>query len=481
MPKAAPESDLTLAPRGPGISLPQWLYLELREAILSGRLRRGVRLPATRELAAQQRVSRGTVVTAFEQLVTEGYAESRAGAGTFVSARLPSELARKAAKPVRTTVQAPPGPLRPFRVYEPAVHAFPMEVWARIASRRLRKATGQMLISGDPFGFAPLREAVADYLRRSRGVTCRPEQVAIVSGTNQSLDLVLRLLLRPGDPVWLEDPGYTGALFALQQVQARVVPVAVDAEGLDPTLGQKLAPDAKAVYLTPAHQFPLGITMPLQRRLAVLEWARRAGAHILEDDYDSEFRYAAKPVPSLQGLDTGGTVIFMGSFSKMLFTALRLAYVVVPEHLIDPLQERRLWLDRFSPTLDQAILCDFLTEGHLGRHLRRMRALYAARLQCLRQAVNTYLHGALMLPDIQAGLHIPAHLAAGLDAMDIEMRAEAAGVEAWSVGRFVLQRTDVNALLLGFAAFEERAIVQGVRQLAAIVEKPNRPGSRRSA
>jgi GntR family transcriptional regulator/MocR family aminotransferase len=453
------------------VSLPHWFYEELRRAILSGRLRRGSRLPASRELAKQYGVSRGSVVTAFEQLFSEGYLTSKTGSGTFVSATLPQDLAHAAgpAQAVHSRLP-PPSPIRPFRCYEPGLDDFPIDLWARVASRRLRKASKSLLASGDPSGYGPLREAVAAYLGRSRGVICAPDQVFIVAGTNHALDLVARLLLRPGDSVWMEDPGYPGAVAAIRAAGARIAPITVDDRGLDPVAGQRLAPQAKAVYLTPAHQYPLGVAMPLERRLAILEWASRSGAYILEDDYDSEYRYAARPIPALQGLDPKASVIFMGSFNKVLFSSLRLGYLVMPDRLIDPLRSLRRSLDRFSPSLDQAILCDFIAEGHFGRHLRRMRDLYAYRLQALRDAVGRRLGGAVELPPIEAGLHIAAHLAANLRAAEIEKRAAQRGVEAESLGRYALKRKDLNALLLGFAAFEARAIRYGIEQLSAAIE-----------
>ena len=470
MPKKAASSELTFGTRIAAMSLPQWLYQELRQAILAGRLSRGSRLPATRDLARQYGVSRGSVVTAFEQLLSEGYLSTRIGAGTFVNARLPDDLAHvvRASSAPSTQRLSEHSPARPFRFYQPALDAFPMDVWARVASRRLRKASSLQLSSGDPAGYAPLRETVADYLGRFRGVVCRPEQVLIVSGTNQSLDLVARLLIQPGDSVCMEDPGYNGAADVFRAAKARIIPVAVDRHGMKPAARVSRA---KAAYITPAHQFPLGMTMPAERRLAILEWARGSGTHILEDDYDSEYRYGARPVPAMQGLDRHGSVLFMGSFSKVLFPALRLGYLVVPDRLIDPLRSLRFSLDRFSPSLDQAILCDFIDEGHFSRHLRRMRDLYASRLEALREAVAKHLAGALELSPIEAGLHIAAHLRIDIPAREIEARASQRGIEMFTLDRFALKRDDLNGLLLGFAAFDERAIERGVDQLAGIIDR----------
>ncbi len=461
--------ETSLHQRASGRSLPVQLYWEIRTNILSGKLPRGSRVPASRDMASLYGVSRGTVVTAYEQLIAERYLQARKGTGTFVSIKLPETLPQGAYKS-----RALPPPQkeheRPFCFHEPALRSFPMDVWARVAASRLRRVPTEMLAGGDAFGYAPLREAVVDYLHRSRGVVCRPEQVVITSGTNQSLDLVLRTILRPEEAVWMEDPGYPGAVAALRNAGARVVPVRVDELGLDPRHGVRQDPAATAVYLTPARQFPLGMTMPLERRLAVIQWARQARAYILEDDYDSEFRYDGKPVPAMQGLDPSGRVILMGSFNVTLFPALRLAYMVIPETLIDPVRTTRAALDRFPPTLEQAVLCDFLTDGHFSRHLRQMRMLYGARLETLRTASDRYLKGAVSLPDIHSGLHIPAHLTGVADARVVEDRASKQGLDVCALQRFQIRRRDINALLLGFAAFEERVIREGVRKLAAVIE-----------
>lgn len=454
--------------RASGRSLPVQLYWEIRANILSGKLPRGSRVPASREMASLYGVSRGTVVTAYEQLIAERYLQARKGTGTFVSIKVPETLPQAAPKsrstaPVQNDAQ-------PLRFHEPALDSFPMDVWTRVASHRLRRVPSQMLAGGDAFGYAPLREALVDYLHRSRGVVCRPEQVVITSGTNHSLDLVLRTILRPEEAVWMEDPGSPAAVAALRNAGARVVPVRVDELGLDPRHGMRQEAEATAVYLTPARQFPLGMTMPLERRLAVIQWARQARAYILEDDYDSEFRYDGKPVPAMQGLDPSGRVILMGSFNVTLFPALRLAYMVIPETLIDPVRTTRAALDRFPPTLEQAVLCDFLTDGHFSRHLRQMRMLYGARLETLRTASDRYLKGAVSLPDIHSGLHIPAHLTGVADARVVEDRASKQGLDVCALQRFQIRRRDINALLLGFAAFEERVIREGVRKLAAVIE-----------
>jgi GntR family transcriptional regulator/MocR family aminotransferase len=470
--------ELVLGPRPPDTTLTRWLYDELRRAMLSGRLKRGMRLPATRDFAVQHGVSRRVVVNVFEQLQTEGYLVSRVGSGTRVSDRLPEDLlefapsqaaARRTASPaIRQEWTRPARPLRPI---EPALSEFPMELWARIAARRLRRASSSLLAGGGVQGYGPLREAIADYLGTSRGVDCMPDEIVIVSGVQQGLDLLARFLVKRGDPVWIEDPAYTGAAAAFRNAGARLVPVPVDADGLDPAKALRACPRPRAVYVTPAHQFPLGVTMSLERRLALLAAARRSGARVIEDDYDSEFRFSGRPVPALRGLDRSEAVILAGSFNKVLFPSLRLGYLVLPQSLMDRFLAFRYQADAYPPTHLEAVLCDFIVEGHFGRHLRRMRELYGARLGALRDSVGRYLQGAVELPDIQAGLNSPAYLLRGMKSNDAAARAARCGVEVLSLDRFVLRRRDIQGVLVGFAAFTDAEIRKAVIALAQAFEK----------
>ncbi len=353
MAKRTTTLELMLPLRGPSIPAYRWLYETLRSEILEGRLRAGVRLPSSRDLSAQYGLSRGTILFAFAQLKSEGYTEGTVGSGTYVSSTLPDELLRVAAK-----VEAePPAPRRPrprlsdqgrrvtaFPVFEnrpsrafrpnvPALDLFPTTLWAQITARRLRGASRNHLLGCESMGYRPLQEAVSDYLSTSRGAKCRPEQVAIISGAQEALDLAARLFLNPGDRACMEDPGYPGAARVFEAVGARISTATVDDEGMKPS--DSSLRGARLVYVTPAHQFPLGATMSLARRLKLLDWARKSGALIFEDDYDSEFRYSGRPVPALQGLDRGGHVLFAGSFNKVLFPSLRLGYLVVPPDLVD--------------------------------------------------------------------------------------------------------------------------------------------------
>jgi GntR family transcriptional regulator/MocR family aminotransferase len=302
-------------------------------------------------------------------------------------------------------------------------------------------------------------------------VKCRPDQVAIVSGVQQALDLLTRLLLKPGDPVWMEDPGYFGATIAFRAAGAKIVPVPVDEHGLSVAEGRRLCSRARGVYLTPAHHFPLGATLSLERRVAILEWAREAGAFILEDDYDSEFRFSGRPVPALQGMDAGANVIFIGTFNKLLFPSLRMGYVVLPTELVEPFLAFRYGTDLRSATLDQAVLCDFIVEGHLGRHIRRMRDLYAGRLAALIEGGARYLKGALEISNVRAGIYTAGLLRNGMTSAQAEKAAHSHGIETMGMHRFVLRRPDPGGLTLGFAAFDEATIRSGLVRLAAALDK----------
>ncbi len=348
MAKLAAEFELALPPRDPGEPAYRWLYGSLRAEILRGRLRPGARLPSTRDLASQYGLARGTIVNAFEQLKSEGYVEGSLGSGTHVSKILPEKLldvaSKSAAKSALHGKRQPEisdygrraklwtgyedRPIRAFRANLPALDLFPATLWTKITLQCLRRISTRQLMGCDPLGYVPLRQAVVEYLSRSRGVRCVPEQVAIVSGVQEALDLTGRLLLNPGDRVCVENPGYPGAVLTFQAFGAKVCAAGVDDQGIE--IRQLPAQGVRLIYLTPGHQFPLGTTMTLARRLELLEWARQSGTVIFEDDYDSEYRYSGRPIPALQGLDDSGLVLYAGSFSKVLFPSLRLGYVVIP-------------------------------------------------------------------------------------------------------------------------------------------------------
>jgi GntR family transcriptional regulator / MocR family aminotransferase len=480
MPKAISSFELTLKSRSRHQTLTHWLYGELRSAILEGRLAAGARLPSSRDFARQYELSRGTVVSVVERLQAEGYVTSRVGFGTWVNhVEAPRPAGRTTITPayIRRVVSTnkPPQPwidlafvggIRPFRIGVPAINEFPSEVWGRIAADRARNFRSWLKKEADRRGYGPLRDAIAEYLRTSRGVRCTAEQVVLVSGIQQALDLLARLLLKKGDPLWMEDPGYFGARVAFDNVGARIIPVRVNDDGLSASAGIKLCSNAKGAYVTPAHQFPLGVTMSLERRMALLSWASRTGAFVIEDDYDSEYRFEGPPVPALQSLDNHSSVIFIGSFSKTLFPALRVGYVVLPAPLIDPFLGLRYRTDFRNSSFDQAVLCDFIVDGHLARHLRRMRNLYAERLATLMEGAEQHLGGLLEISNVRAGLYTIGYLQNEMTSRQAEKLAAAQGIEVLGVDRCTLRRLDPNALLLGFGGFDELAIRKGLIRLA---------------
>lgn len=486
MAKTVSSYELTLSPRPQHQTLTSWLYGELRRAILEGRLAPRTRLPASRDFAAQHGLSRGTVVSVFKRLQAEGYVACHVGSGTWVN-----RLA--AVNVVRTKPGTPPAYIhrvvsayrrpkpwadlvavegvRPFRMRDPAVAEFPAKLWAGIAARRARTLGSWLKTEDDGRGYRPLREAITHYLAISRGVRCTPDQVIVVSGVQQALDLLARVLLKPDDPVWMEDPGYFGASIAFSSVAAEIIPVPVDEQGLNVSAGLGICAHAKGAYVTPAHQFPLGMTMSLERRMALLKWASRVGAFVIEDDYDSEYRFEGRPVPALQSLDRNSNVIFIGSFSKLLFPSLRIGYVVLPSSFADYFLAYRYRTDFRNLHLDQAVLCDFIADGHLGRHLRRMRNLYSGRLAALRDGGHEYLRGLLKISDVRAGLYTVGFLENGMSSRQAETAAATHGVEVVALDRYTFKRPDPKGVLLGFAAFDETEIRRGLRQLVAALDR----------
>ncbi len=471
------------------------IYDALRQAILSGQLAAGTRLPATRTLAEELHVARNTVLIAFAQLFAEGYVEGKVGSGTYVARTLPDDLLLARRRPAKTTAPSPVpesdrslsqrGRLlaatrvlparsfmapRAFHPGTPAFDAFPYDIWGRLAARHWRAHDTSLMGYGESAGYRPLREAIAAYVGAARAVRCAPEQVIVVAGSQQGLNLAVNLLLDPGDAAWIEDPGYRGAYGALTGAGATLVPVPVDAEGLDVAAGAQRCHTARVIYVSPSHQFPLGITMSLARRLALLEWAAQHNAWILEDDYDSEYRYAGRPLASLQGLDQHRRVIYIGTFSKVLFPGLRLGYLVVPPDLVDAFTAARALADRHSPLPDQATLADFIAEGHFTRHIRRMRVLYAERQAMLVTEAQRELRGLLDLAPAEAGMHLVGMLPASVDDIAASQRAAAFGVEAPALSNYAVEARFHAGLMLGYACVDEPQIRAGVRQLARALQ-----------
>ncbi len=480
--------------RSSSMSLREQLYRMLREAILDGRLPGRARLPSTRVVAQQTGLARQTVVEAFEQLIAEGYAIPRQASGTYVAETLPDDLLE--AKPKRKpTGPVPAGhnglskrgqalaaiPLagsrnhehpRPFENGTPALDAFPFDTWTRITNNVLHRRSVALLTYGEAAGYRPLREAIATYVSAVRAARCSADQVIITGGTQHAINLAAQVLLDPGDPVWIEEPGYHGGRAALLACGARLSPVRVDAEGLDVAYASATCPHAKLALVTPSRQYPLGMVMTLPRRRALLEWARRENAWILEDDYDSEYRYTGRPLASLQGLDTDGRVVYLGTLSKVLFPSLRLGYLIVPPVLVDAFAHARALGDRQSPTLDQAVLAEFIQDGHLARHIRRMRALYAQRQATLLDLASRHLGGLLDIHRADSGLHVIGWLPERVDDRMITRQALAAGLEMAPLSRhYAGTPPPRGGLLLGFSAFDAGVMASGVAQLASVLRK----------
>lgn len=462
--------DLPLPQRPRGSTLQDWLSVELRRAILSGRLARGSRLPASRDLAAQYRIARGTVVSVYEQLRAEGYLTSRVGSATRVNDHLPEDqlpLPERVLTAIPSSSREPAANApRPFRADLPAIDHFPFKLWSRLLSRFNRRADPEIHAGGDIAGYLPLRRSIADYLSAARGVTTDPEQVVIVSGVQQALDTLARLLAGPGEEVVVEDPAYFGAISAFSRSGSRIVPVPVDDEGLRIGDIDPRSAVPRLAYVTPGHQFATGVALSASRRLELLAWAARSGAYIVEDDYDSEFRFSGRPLPALKSLDSEDRVVLLGTFNKSLFPALRLGYMVLPEALRDAVLRFRREVDRPSPGPTQAALAELIDGGHFSRHLRRTRLIYAERLGALRDSVQRHLDGVLELPPIEAGLCTPAYFPTKLDSAEGERRARAADLEVRGLHRFCLERSDLRGLLLGFACLGESQIEDGVQALA---------------
>jgi GntR family transcriptional regulator / MocR family aminotransferase len=398
--------------------------------------------------------------------VSENVPEDYWASATSVSSR----RRRRTPAETRTPYTAQGWPIRPFRAFEPALSEFPIEHWTRITGRCLRRMSRANLAGGDLAGLASLREAIAEYLGSSRGLVCTADDIIVTSGAQQGLDILARVLLRAGDDVWVEDPAYINAVEIFRVAGARIVPVPVDEHGLDPERGRVRSARPKAIYVTPAHQFPLGVSLRLDRRLALLQWARREHVHIIEDDYDSEFRFSGHPTQALKGLAGAEAVFLVGTFSKCLFPSLRLGYIVVPRTWRDAILELRRQTERYPPTLQQLALAAFIEEGYFERHLRRMRELYGGRLALLRREIASRLGEVLRLPDIEAGLNTPAYLLNSMTSTEAAQRAREHNLEVWPLDRYSLERRDIRGLLLGFAALNEGQIRQGVVTLARALD-----------
>ena len=441
------------------------LASELKRLILAQTIAPGARLPSSRVYAEELGVSRATIVAAVDELIAEGYAEGRHGSGVFVAPDLPDHVLRAAAQaaPLAESVLPRPDEVRPFQPAAPELALFPHEIWAKLMLKTWRNPIRDLLSSPDPLGWAPLRLAIADHLRAFRGMRCAPEQVVITSGAGEALELLAQSILKRGDKVLIEEPGYVLIRKTFSELGLKTVSIPVDADGLDIAKGPR---DARAAVVTPARHYPLGMTMPLARRLALLEWARLRKTWIIEDDYDSEYRYHGKPLPALMGVDEAGIVISLGSFSKTMLPGLRIGYLVVPHALINDIsavmRERGARVSLFL----QPVLADFMRLGHYAIHIRRMRRLYTKRQLALREAIVRHAGDVLATTPEPAGMHLICTLTNGMNDRDASRRAAKVGLLAPALSDYFAGQPFRQGLVLGYAGFDETVIDASIKKLA---------------
>lgn len=476
--------------------LHQQLYEELRQAILSGRFTPGERIPSTRYLAKSLSISRFTVTTSYEQLLSEGYLETIAGHGTFVCKQIPDDLIHsnpvKSKARIKNDNSGSPIKLSKYgktlvntanvpRIVEaklqinfsygtPALNEFPIKKWRRLISRYCSANLDWLDYSRQPNGYKPLREAITHYLNRSRAVNCEPEQILITNGTQQALDLILRLLIEPGETIAIENPGYLSARIMFETQGAQILPISVDNSGL---VVQELAnytqQNIRLIYVTPSHQFPTGAILSLPRRLELLTWAQKTGGLIIEDDYDSEFRYGGKPIPALQGLDKSDLVLYIGTFSKVLFPSLRIGYLVLPKSLV-AIFTRGKWLsDRHLPMLEQQVLTEFINEGYLGSHIRKMRSIYDKRRQVLVKSLKKYFGTSAKILGEKAGIHLMVRFNSNLSDEQIVQRAAKIGVGMISAKAHYLTNHPTGEFIFGYGELTETQLQEGICRLAEVI------------
>jgi GntR family transcriptional regulator/MocR family aminotransferase len=470
------------------------LYDWFRKAIIDGQMRPGQRVPSTRGLAAELKISRIPVLSAYEQLLAEGYFETFVGAGTCVARSIPDDTLSPPTGKARKGLQKideKRGPRRmsrrgmvlthlpaqswldnlgAFRVSLPALDHFPIGVWSKLVARHSRRPSRGIMAYGNAMGYLPFREAIAEYLGTVRGVRCEASQILVTTGSQQALQLSAQVLLDPNDRVCLEEPGYPSARHAFMMAGAQLVPVSVDHDGLNVEEIIHRGRGARAVYVTPSHQYPMGMTMGATRRMLLLNWAARSGAWIIEDDYDSEYRFGSRPIASLQGLDTDARVIYVGTFSKVLFPALRLGYVVVPKDLVPAFSAARDAADVFSSTLYQAVLTDFIREGHFARHIRRMRMLYMDRRKALINALHIQMGDMTEVIGAEAGMHLVALLPHGTNDVAVSRKAAEKGISAIPLSSCYLTPPARGGLILGYGGANARQIHDGIRKLRMSVQ-----------
>jgi len=485
--------DWQLVDRNNGTSVVHQAYLQVRSAVLSRSLRPGTKLPSSRDLASRLGVARASVVVAYEQLLAEGYLSAKIGSGTYVSSDLPEPVEgcpsgggvpRQAPNDQRRSVwpglpedlagTAAHTDERPFNTGRTLVDARTVEVWRRLTHRAARTLGPGDLGYTDPRGSPELRRAVCDYLRAARAVRCDPEQVIITAGTQHAIDLATRVLLRPGDEAWVEDPGYPLTRQALTAAGIVVRPVPVDAQGLNVAAGVRTASNAHAAFVTPSHQYPTGVVLSMARRLDLLAWARERGAWVGEDDYASEFRYSGRPLAALQGLDECERVIYVGTLNKALFPGLRLGYAVVPPPLLPAFARARDLMDRQPPSLHQKVVTEFMRQGHLAAHIRRMRLQYRAQRDALAGELTRLAGDALAVDVPDQGMHLVAYLRGGLSDVAVEQAARAGGVVVRAMSRLYVAAPPRSALMLGFSGYPRQMIVPAAARLARMLAPSRR-------
>lgn len=492
MPKRPIFQEIALTPWAPNQTRQEWLFREIRSAILEGRLRRGARLPSSRNLAVSNQLSRSTVTEVFRRLSLEGYITGSIGSGSYVAENLPDEFFRGAASRAARSNWAPfkPVPLMQnraqpahpgrkfgvaFQTSFPAVDEFPIDIWTRLNGRVLRTLTAQQLAFGDPRGDLELRDQILNHFGPARQVRADVNQVIVVQGVQQALDLLCRVLVRPGDTVWLEEPGYEGARSIFETAGAAIIPAPVDQRGLDVDRAIKTLPIPKIVYLTPAHQYPTGVPLSLDRRFKLLCWARENRVILFEDDYDGDYRFTTKPLGSTQGIEAGcyrngSCVAYFGSFSKLLFPSLRLGFLVVPSHLVEPVLALRKAVDRYLPISEQKTLAEFMRTGEFGHHLRRMRELYAERWSVFSEAAGAYLSDWLDIQPTECGLQTAAWLSPGISDLEVSKAADRERLEVLPISTLYAGKKRRHGLLLGFGAVAPRELRAGAQRLASVLK-----------
>jgi GntR family transcriptional regulator / MocR family aminotransferase len=463
--------------------LARQIYLWFRQAILRRVMSSAERLPSTRELAEQLHVSRTVVVLAYEQLLAEGFVVGRGGSGTYVADVLAAGRSGSRASRVKVRLsrfgravgalpeanflgKQSPRPRFDFAYGRSDIEVFPFEMWRRMLLRQARKASVRALDYGPTGGSVALREAICTHLRRSRAVLCDASQVIVVSGSQQALDLVARVLIDRGDRIAIEDPCYQGTREILRASGARLLRVPVDRDGLNPA---KLPDGTRMVFVTPSHQFPTGAILSLPRRLNLVDWARRTDALVVEDDYDGEYRYEDQSLQSLQGLDAEGRVIYIGTFSRTVFSSLRIGYLIVPKPLISVFTSAKWLCDRHTATLEQETLAEFITSGLYERHLRRVRRRNAARREALREAIGKYLGDRVEVTGFGAGAHIALWPVARVSETEVIAKAAALGVAVYGISPYFLSAPSRYGFMLGYSRMQESDIREGVRRLSQVL------------